>query len=121
MNVQAHLGEALRKGLDHGGQGVAGLGMGGGDGQSAAGLIGKLITHLFDIVHLLQHPLDHGDDDLPRLGQTGQTFTLTLEDQNIKLLLQQLNLIADPRLGGVQYFGGGGDVESHAHNFPDKP
>jgi len=65
----------------------------------------------FDALRLLQdaqRPVDHL---LAGGGDTGEIAALAHENLEAELILQQLDLLADARLGGMQLLGGCRDVQ----------
>ncbi len=90
-----------------------------GDDQSSAILPGKLFGITLQILGLGQDALDQPHRALAGLGQADQAFAATDEDLDAKLDFKLANLLADPRLRGVQAIGDLGQVEVVADGRPD--
>ena len=111
MQLDAHLGEALPEAGNHSGEHVAGLGMGGGDGQGSVLAAAKIRGHSADVLDLAQHPMGAFQHQLARIRHRGQAAPRTPEERHAQLVLQQLDLFADSRLGSVEALGRGRDVQ----------
>ena len=94
----------FRKGLlearHHLGQRIAGLGVGGGDGELTVVLGAELGSDALDVAGVHQHPIDHMHQLLPWLGKAEQTFALADEQLEAQLVFQILDVLGDARLGG---------------------
>lgn len=119
LHVQRHIGVFMGELADHRRQRIACLGMGGGDRQAAATLIAVLLGHLLDVVGQPQHLAGQLDDGLPRRGHPGQVLAAAGEDFHAQLVLEQTNLLGDPRLRGKQALRRGRHIEVVARHFPD--
>ena len=111
MEVQAHLRIALAELADHVRQHVARLGVGGADREASLPLVAQLRREVADALGLLQdlqRPLDHL---LPGGGDAGEIAPLAHEDLKAQLVLQELDLLAHPRLRGVEFVRRGRDIE----------
>ena len=112
MQMQPHLRILRAKCADHLRQHVAGLGVGGGDGQRAAVRLAQLRGGAADVLHLAQNAARARNDLVAGGGGAGERAALALEQLESELLFEQLQLPADTRLRGVQLPGGGRDVEA---------
>ena len=111
MDAEMHLGECLHEGLDRRREPIARLSMGRGDDQVAGILMTELVAHAADILHLVQHALRHLQDGRARLGHADQALAVALENLQAELFFQQLDLLADAGLGGMQILCRGGYIE----------
>ncbi len=112
MQVQAHVRVFIAELLDDFGQYIARLGMGGADGEAAPALVpqfGGEIPDGLGLLEDLQRPLD---DLLARRGDPGEVASFAGEDLKAQLILQQLDLLADSGLRGMQLLGGRRYVKS---------
>ena len=119
VQVQRHPGVALPKGLNGVGQGIARLGVGGGNGQGAAVARCKVVHHPLDVVHVLQDALDDVQHRAAGGGDVAQVLAAAHEDLGAQLFFQQFQLLADTRLAGEQLLGRGRDVQIVADDFVD--
>src|SRR5690606_34718575 len=119
VHVQGHLGILLDKAADHRRQGVAGLGVGGGDAQGATLLVGKLLRDLLDALALAQDLSSGADDSLAGRRNAGQMLAAAGEYLDAQLVFEQPNLLADARLGGEQALRRGRDVEVMMLHLPN--
>ncbi len=71
--------------------------------------LGGQVANGLGLLEDLQGPLD---DLLARRGDAGEIAALAGEDLEAQLILKQLDLLADPRLGGMQLLGGSRYVKS---------
>ncbi|MNG98126.1 hypothetical protein D3C79_572570 [compost metagenome] len=119
MHVQGHFRVLLDEIADHRWQRITGLGVRGGDGQGALLLVGELLGDLLDAFDLAQDLAGGIDDALTRGGDTGQVLAATRKDFNTQFIFEQADLLADPRLRGIQTLRRRGDVEVVVRHFPD--
>lgn len=119
LHVQGHIGILAGEVADHRRQRVARLGVSGGDGEAPATLVAELLGHLLDVLGQTQHFAGELDDGLPGRRHPGQVLAAAGEDLHPQLILQQADLLGDPRLGGVEALGRGRNVEVMASDFPD--
>ncbi|MNN35010.1 hypothetical protein D3C81_1488460 [compost metagenome] len=119
MHVQGHLGILLDEGADHFRQGIARLGVGGGDRQGALLLVGELLGDLLDALHLAQDLAGRGDDPFAGRGNAGQVLAAAGEHLDAQLVLEQADLLADPWLRGVEALRRGRNVQVMMRHFPD--
>ncbi|MNM63578.1 hypothetical protein D3C81_749480 [compost metagenome] len=119
MHVQGHFRVLLDEIADHRWQRITGLGVRGGDGQGALLLVGELLGDLLDAFDLAQDLAGGIDDALTRGGDTGQVLAATRKDFNTQFIFEQADLLADPRLRGIQTLRRRGDVEVMVRYFPD--
>ena len=119
MHVQRHVRVALDEAVDDRRQRVARLGVGGGDGQVALLLVGEFLGDLLDAFHLAQDLAGGLDDVFPRRGDAREVFAAAGEDLDAQLVLQQANLLADARLGGIEALSRRRDVQIVMRHFPD--
>ena len=111
MQVEHDLGVALQERLDDIRQDITGLGVRGADRQAPPALVAQLRGQLPDALRLLQDVQRPVDDLLAGRGDAGEVAALADEDLEAQLVLEQLDLLADPGLGGMQLLGRGGDVQ----------
>ncbi len=102
VHVQRHLGEALDETLDHIGQRITSLGMGGRNMQRALLGMSMLARHRFDALHLAQDLVGNLDHVPPCRGDLGQMLAASLENLDPQLIFQHAHLLADPWLRGVE-------------------
>ncbi len=107
MHVQRHLRVLLDEVADHLRQGIARLGVGGGDRQGALLLVGELLGDLLDALDLAQDLPRGIDDSLAGRRDPRQVLAAAGEYLHPQLVLEQADLLADPRLRGVQALRGG--------------
>ncbi len=119
VHVQGHFRVLLDEAADHRRQRVARLGVGSGDGQRTLLLVGEFLSNLLDALDLAQNLASGVDDALARWGDAGQVLAAAGEDFNPQFILKQADLLADPRLRGVQTLRRRGDVEVMVRHFPD--
>ena len=105
--------------INHWWQCVTRLGMGCRNTQLALLLISELLRHLFDTVDLTQDLARFFDDLLTRWRNVRKMFAATGKNLDAKLIFEQSNLLADPRLGCKQALGRRGDIQAMSRNFPD--
>ena len=86
--------------------------MGGGDGEAACRLGGKLFARLAQIFRLLEHLLGDGDDGFARLGDFDHSLAVADEYFHTEFLLQQSDLLGNSRLGRMQRQGGVGYIQA---------
>ena len=100
-------------------QGVARLGMGGGDPERAGGLVRKLLAGALEIGGLRQDAL--GDAEYRSAGfcHRHHALAVALEDLDAQLVFEQLDLLAHAGLGSMQGLRSGRDVESTPGDFDD--
>src|SRR5690606_16502790 len=111
VQVQLDLRIALPELADNRWQHVAGLRVRGADGERAAAVAALLVRQTLDALDLLEDLERPLDDLLPRRRDARQGSALAQEDGKAELVLELLELLADPRLRGVQPLRGGGDVQ----------
>jgi hypothetical protein len=112
VQVQPHLGVLLAERLDHPGQHVAGLGVGGGDRERAARFVLEVVREALDVLHLAQDAHGAIDHLLPGRRDAREVAAIAHEDLEAELVLEQLDLLRHPRLRGVQLLGRRRDVEA---------
>src|ERR1019366_6784296 len=98
-------------------QGIARLGMRGGNGESARIPVAEVVRRALQVVDLLQHALDDAEHHLPRFGDRGHALAAAHEDVEAELVLELADLLRHPRLRGMQGVGGLGQVEPAAHRL----
>ena len=103
------------------GQHVAGLRMGGGDGQGAAVLGAELLADALEVAHLAHDELDALEHVLARLGHALEPLAVAREDLHAQLFFQFDDGLGDAGLRGVQRLGSLGQVEVSAHSFLHEP
>ena len=84
----------------------------GADREAPLALIAQLGGQAADARRFLQDPQRPLDDLLPFRGNAREIAPLTHEDLEAELVFQQLDLLADARLRGVQLLCRRGDVEA---------
>ena len=112
MQVQADVGVLVAELLDHLGQHVAGLRVRGRDRERAARLVLELLGQVLDVADLAQDADRAVDHLLPGRRDPREVAPVAHEDLEAELVLEQLDLLADARLRGVQLLRRGGDVET---------
>ncbi|MCY1240184.1 hypothetical protein D9M72_530190 [compost metagenome] len=85
---QPHLGVALGELADHPWQGVARLGVGGGDGEVALVLCRIVHADALQAFHFLQDLLDRAQDAAARLGQAADALAVAGKDIHAQLFFQ---------------------------------
>ncbi|MNJ63701.1 hypothetical protein D3C77_596190 [compost metagenome] len=119
MHVQRHVRVTLDEAVDHFRQGIARLGVGGGDGQVALLLVGELLGDLLDAFHLAQDLASGLDDVFPGRGDAGQVLAAAGEHFDAEFVFQQPDLLADARLGRIEALGRRRDVQIVVRHLPD--
>ena len=115
-----HFRILLREGLHHLGQRIARLGVGGGDGETAAVMGGEFLADTFEAIHFLHDQLDRAQHRAARLGQAANTLAVAREDVHAQLLLQLDDGLGDPGLRGIQGLGGLREVEVLPYRFTNE-
>jgi hypothetical protein len=103
-------------------QHVARLGVGGGQRQRPLLLPGHVAGEAADVLHFAHDPAGAADHFPAGRGDGRQALALAGEELHAKLLLQQLELLADSRLARIQAVSGGRDVEAtvgNGHQVPE--
>jgi len=103
----------------HLGQCIPRLRVGGGDGELALVGAGELLRQALDVAQVLQHAVGHLRHFLAGLGQPQQSLAATLEQFHAQLILQVLDVLADPGLRREQRRGHFGQIEVLLHRFTD--
>ncbi len=93
--------------------------MSSGDGERALLLVGKLLGDLLDTFDLAQDLASGVDDALSSRGDTRQMLAAASKYLDAQFVFEQANLLADPRLRGIQALRCRGDVEVMVRYFPD--
>jgi hypothetical protein len=88
VHVQGHVRVLLDKRTDHRRQGVARLGVGGGNRQGAFLLVGEFLGDLLDAFDFAQDFPGGVDDPLASWGDAGQVFSAAGEDFNPQFVFQ---------------------------------
>src|SRR5438552_2850646 len=112
MQVQPHLGVLETETANHLWQHITRLGVRGRARQSAAIRLAQFRRGAPDVLHFTQNAGGAGNDFLAGRRGPRQGAALALEQLKTQFLLQQFQLTADPRLGGVQLARRGRDVEA---------
>ena len=112
MQVQADIGVLVSELLDHLGQHVTGLRVGGSDRERAARFVLELLGQVLDVADLAQDAGRAVDHLLPGRRDPCEIAPVAHEDLEAELVLEQLDLLADARLRGVELLRRGGDVET---------
>ena len=116
--MQAYVWIRLAKRLDYFGQGITGLGVGGGYAERPLGLVGAFLSHLLNGLSSSQNLARHGNDLLSDRRDLGQVFAVTAKIST-QLMLEQTYLFADAQLGGKQRLRSGRNVQIMVSDFPD--
>ena len=95
MQVQGHPRVALAEGGDDRRQGIARLGVGGGDGQVAAIGLFELGRDIENVVGLLQQPGAVFQNALPGRRDLGEMLAVAHEDLDAQFIFQQSDLLGD--------------------------
>src|ERR1039457_414916 len=98
-------------------QGIARLGMRGGNGESARIPVAEVVRRALQVVDLVQRALDDVEHHLPRFGDRGHALAAAHEDVEAEPVLELADLLRHPRLRGMQGVGGFGQVEPAAHRL----
>jgi hypothetical protein len=112
VQVQADIGVLVSELLDHLGQHVTGLRVGGSDRERAARFVLELLGQVLDVADLAQDAGRAVDHLLPGRRDPCEIAPVAHEDLEPELVLEQLDLLADARLRGVELLRRGGDVET---------
>jgi len=116
---QADPGMPVDEALDDAGQGVARLRVRGGDDQTAGVAAGVLLANAADVLGIAQDALGDFEYRPARLCDRRQAFAAALENGHPEFVFEQLDLLGDPRLRGVERRGGLRDIESAARHFDE--
>ena len=81
------------------------------NGKRATILVLELLRHALDVLYLAQHAQRVRDDALSRRGQLRESAAPAGEDPETQLAFQQLQLLADRRLGRGQLGSRGSEVQ----------
>ena len=108
--LQTHLRKKFAERLNHRRQAVARLGVGGGNGKHAGGVIGEEIRQATHVAGLVEDPLSDGEQCLTRLRHAEQPLAATDKDLYAQLLLQLADMAADAGLRGIKHIGDLGQV-----------
>src|SRR5258708_32896088 len=84
--------------------------MGRADRQAPLALIAELCRERANTLRLFEDPERPLDHLLPGGRDAGEIASLADEDLEAELVLEQLDLLAHPRLRGMELVRGGGDV-----------
>ncbi len=112
MKVQTHIGVAAAELLDHFRKHVARLRVRGANGKAAPPLIAQLGSQVANGLSLLEDLQGPIDDLLARRSDAGEIAALARENLEAQFILKQLDLLAHPRLGGMQFLGSSRYVKS---------
>src|SRR5262249_38479666 len=112
MQVEPHLRVAAAEFADDVRQYITRLGVSGADRQAPLALIAQLGRKAADRASLLQDSQCPVDLLLPGRGDTGEIAPFAHEYLETELVLQQLDLLTDARLRGMQLLRRGGDVQT---------
>ncbi len=116
VQVQLDLGVLLAEALDDRRQHVTRLRVRRRDGHRAAFLVLEIGREAPDVLCLLEDADRALDDLLAGLRDAREIAAFALEDLEAELVLEQLDLLADTGLRGVQRPRGGRDVEAVLHD-----
>ncbi len=119
MHVQGDFGKALDEALDHVGQRITGLGVGGRNVERALLGVSVLTRHRLDAFHLAQDLVGNLDHVPSSRGDLGQMFAAALENLDPQLIFQHAHLFADPWLRGVEALCRCRHVQSVVGNLND--
>ena len=121
VQVQLHFGVLGAKLLDDARQDIPRLGVSRRDRHGAALLVLDVRRQSPDVFDLLDHPDRVINDVLARRGDSLEVPPFPLEYLKAKLVLEQLDLLADTGLRRMQHPRGRGDVESLLHDRNEVP
>ena len=119
LEPQPHARVALDELLDDARQHVARVGVRRRDREVALLLRVVVVVDRVQVVDVVQDPLRDLDHLAAGIGQADDAIPLALEDLEAELRLEQLDLLAHPRLRGVQRVRRGRDVIAVAVHFDD--
>jgi hypothetical protein len=119
MQGQPDPGMAIDEALDDGRQGVTRLRMRRCDDQAAGVATGVLLADAPDVLRVAQHAFGNRDHRPPRLGDRQQALAAALENDDSEFVLEQLDLLGNPGLRGMQRFRRLGNVEATARDFDE--
>ena len=112
VQMQPHFRVLGAELLDDRREHVARLGVRRADGERAAVLVLQVVRDALDVLHLAQD-LHRPVDDLLAGGRDfRQRAAAADKDAEAELILEQLQLLADSRLRGMQLFGGRRDIQA---------
>jgi hypothetical protein len=77
----------------------------------------ELLADALDVLHLAHHPFSQIYNSPAWFSNTCQALAITLKYLQVKLFLQQLNLLANARLRRMQSFRGDRNIEALARHF----
>ena len=120
VHAQLNVGVALRKLLQNRRQNKLGLGMRCCDGQTATIVIAEVSCRLADVFDVVQEIGDVFKNGVTSGRDRCQLFSGTFENLDVEFIFQQLDLVADTRLRGVQLFRSGRHVEVVTHDCVEK-
>jgi len=111
LDRQSHVGVAGQEGLDGGRQGIAGLGVGGGDGETAAIDFDKFFTDAFEVLRLQQNHFRNAQHFLARRGDIDHALAVAHKNLHAQFVFQEPDLFGNARLRGVEFFRRLGDIQ----------
>ena len=120
VQADRHLWELLAQCGHRLGQYVAGLRVGGGNGQRACILQGVFITNAFEVAQLAQDHVNGLEDVQTRFGHAFEPLAVANKDVHPQLFFQLQNGLGNAGLRGVQRLGRFGQVEVAACRFVNK-
>ena len=110
VEVKLHLGILVAKCPDDRRQYITCLGVGSADRQRAAILVREIRRDALDVLSFPQELERVPDNTLAGRGDLGERPATAHEDIEPQLVLQQLELLADRRLGRTQFGRGGRNI-----------
>ena len=91
--------------------------MSGSDDQTARIAAGVLFADPLDIFRFAQDALGDFDDALARLGNRRQPLATALENNDAQFIFQQLDLLGNPWLRGIENIRRLGDIQPVVRHF----
>ena len=88
-----------------------------GERECAASLGTELAPDLFQIFRIAQDALGDIENDAARLRDVHHALAVANEDLHAKLFFEQADLLADPRLGGIERGCGFRQIEAPARDL----
>ena len=120
MQADGHFRVGLAQFGHRRGQHIPRLRVGGGNGQRAAVLSGKLVANAAQVAQFAQDDVNAFQHMLARLGHAADSLAMAGKNLNAQFLFQLDDGFGHPGLGGVQCLGGFGQVEVAANRFLHK-
>jgi hypothetical protein len=105
--------------LDDGWQGVARLGMRGGNHQAAGIAVGIFLADAPDVLGFAQHAFGNFEHCPAGFGDRRQALAAPLENGHPEFLFEQPDLLGDPRLRGIQRLRSLRNIETTTRHFDE--